>query len=165
MAEELQPHNPPELRPPFLQFGLSTMLWATLVTAIACAVLFPMPTVVAIPSIVLISVTLPAVLTTVIIYGYSYQRTFCIGAMFPSGVFLLMIPYGGMGLFRLGSNSPDDYGFRVVVAGFWVSSVLIGAICVGVRRLVERRPGSPRDRGNIGPATRIVIEDPDDRDF
>jgi hypothetical protein len=128
---------------PRFQFGLATLFWIMTGTAIVCAVLFPMPLVVAIPLILFISVALPAVLTTVIIYGHSYQRTFCIGAMFPSGVFLLMIPYGSMGLFRFGvTNAQDDIGFRLVVLGFWVSSLLIGGVCVGVRRLVEKRTDS-----------------------
>ena len=138
-AEELGTHIRPEV-PPFFQFGISTMLWATLVTAIACAVLFPMPAVVAIPLILLISVALPAMLTTVVIYGRGYQRTFCIGAMFPSAFFLFMVPYGGMGMFPWGSPSGDDIVFRMVVCGFWASSLLIGGVCVGVRRLVEKQP-------------------------
>jgi hypothetical protein len=93
VAEELRTHVSPEVRRPFLQFSLSTMFWITTVTAVICAILFPMPAVIAIPLILLITVALPAVLTTVIIYGGSYQRTFCIGAMFPSGIFLLMVPY------------------------------------------------------------------------
>jgi hypothetical protein len=141
MAGELRPKAPR----PFLQFSLGTMFWITTATAIACAVLFPMPTVVAVPLILLISVALPAVLTTVIIYGRSYQRTFCIGALFPSGIFLLMVPYGGMTPFRFGSPGGEDFWFRIVVCGFWVSSLLIGGVCVGVRRLVEKRPASPPD--------------------
>ena len=129
--------------PPRFQFSLRTMFWVTTGTAIICAVSFPMPAVIAMPLMLLISVALPAVLTTVIIYGRSYQRTFCIGAMFPSCIFLLMIPYGSMGLFRFGvTNAQDDIGFRLVVLGFWVSSLLIGGVCVGVRRLVEKRTDS-----------------------
>ena len=127
---------------PRFQFGLATLFWIMTGTAIVCAVLFPMPLVVAIPLILFISVALPAVLTTVIIYGHSYQRTFCIGAMFPSGVFLLMIPYGSMGLFRFGLNGEDDFWLRLVVFGFWVFCVVVGLVCMGVRRLVEKRPDS-----------------------
>ena len=116
-----------------------------------------MPAVVAIPLMLLMSVALPAVLTTVIIYGRSYQRTFCIGAMFPSGIFLLMVPYGSMGLFSFGANGPDDFWFRLVVFGFWVFCVVLGGVCVGVRRLVEKRPLSPPDQGNVGPQARTAI--------
>jgi Ca2+/Na+ antiporter len=128
--------------PPRFQFSLRTMFWVTTGTAIICAVSFPMPAVIAMPLMLLISVALPAVLTTVIIYGRSYQRTFCIGAMFPSCIFLLMIPYGSMGLFRFGLNGEDDFWLRLVVFGFWVFCVVVGLVCMGVRRLVEKRPDS-----------------------
>ncbi len=129
------------------------MFWITTATAIVCAVLFPMPIAIAIPLILLISVALPAVLTTIIIYGRSYQRTFCIGAMFPAGIFLLMIPFGSIGLFRWGSSGGDDFGV-LVVGGFWISNLLIGGVCVGVRRLVEKRPASPPHQGTIGSEAR-----------
>jgi hypothetical protein len=87
MAEGL--HAAVDSPPPF-QFGIRSLLWATLVTARACAVLFPMPAEFAIPLMFAISMGLPVVLTTIIIYGSSYQRTFCIGAMFPAGLFLLL---------------------------------------------------------------------------
>jgi hypothetical protein len=140
VTEELQTPIPARVPRPFLQFSLGTMFWIMTATAIVCAVVFRMPGEFAIPLILLIGVALPAVLTTVIIYGRSYQRTFCIGAMFPSAFFLFMVPYGGMGMFPWGSPSGDDIVFRMVVCGFWASSLLIGGVCVGVRRLVEKQP-------------------------
>ena len=114
-------------------------------TAVVCAVLFPMPDVIAIPIILWITVALPAVLTTIIIYGGGYQRTFCVGTLFPSAIILLMMPFGGRGLFMFGLPGGEDFLFRLAVGIFWVSSLLIGLVCVGVRRLVEKRPASPPD--------------------
>jgi hypothetical protein len=44
MAEEPQTRAAPRF-----QFGISTMLWITTATAVLCAVLFPMPAIIAIP--------------------------------------------------------------------------------------------------------------------
>ncbi len=79
--------------------------------------------------------------------------------MFPSGIFLLMVPYASMGLFRFGSfGTGEDIGFRLVMFGFWVFCAVVGGICVGVRRLVEKRPASPPEQGSIGPEARAAIE-------
>lgn len=161
MAEVLPAHIPPEARRPFLQFGLGTLFWITTATAVVCAVVFRMPVEFAIPAIVFICVALPAVLTTVIIYGRSYQRTFCIGAMFPTGSLLLamtMSPFmlvnpNSMG----GFQAYTDFEARMVACAFWVSSLVLGGICVGVRRLVERRPAPAPDLGRIGAGTRTAI--------
>jgi hypothetical protein len=159
MADVLPARIPPEAPRPFLQFGLGTLFWITTATAVVCAVVFRMPIEFAIPLIVFISVALPAVLTTVIIYGRSYQRTFCIGAMFPSVLLPLIILSGGMNvtLFHPNLNEYEAFPFRMTVCAFWASSLLIGGLCVGVRRLVERRPASPPELGNTGPGTRTAI--------
>jgi hypothetical protein len=118
-----------------------------------------MPLEFAIPLIVFISVALPAVLTTVIIYGRSYPRTFCTGAMFPSVFLPLIILFGGMNvtLYRWNLGGYEDFPLRMAVATFWASSFLIGGVCVGVRRLVERRPTSAPDLGRTGLGTRTAI--------
>jgi len=141
------------------------MLWVTLISAILCAVLFPMPVEFAIPIMMLASVAFPAVLTTVIIYGGSYQRTFCIGAIFPSGIFLLTVPYGAMSMFRMGFPGGDDFGFRLMIFAYWVFCGLVGANWVGGRRAVEKRPASQPNGESIRPAARAVIENPDEREF
>ena len=110
MAEELQADVPPEV-PPRFQFGLSTLFWITTATAIACALSFTIPAEIAIPIMLFISVAvLPAVWTTVIIYGRGYQRTFGIGAMFPSGIFLFLMSFSRFDVFRFGGVGPRTSG-------------------------------------------------------
>ena len=124
------------------------MFWITTATAVVFALLFRTPAVVAIPLILFINVALlPAVWTTVIVYGRGYQRTFCIGAIFPSTILLLLALFTvldhGTAFYRWNSpwNSPEeDFWFRIVVFTFWLSSLLVGLVCMGVRRLVETRP-------------------------
>ena len=133
--------------PPRFQFSLGTLFWITTVTAIMFAVSFRVPAVVAIPLMLFISVALlPAVWTTVIVYGRGYQRSFSIGAVFPSGVLMFFAFFAtldrGMSFYRWNSRSEEDFWFRVVVFGFWLSSLLVGVVCMGVRRLVEKRPAS-----------------------
>ncbi len=159
MADVLPAHIPPEAPRPFLQFGLGRVFWITTATAVVCAVAFRMPVEFAIPAIVFICVAFPAVLTTVVIYGRSYQRTFCIGALFPSVLLPLIIVFGGLNspLYRWNLNAADDLLVRMAAGAFWAWSLLVAGLCVGVRRLVERRPTSPLELGNIGPGTRTAI--------
>jgi hypothetical protein len=137
--------------PPRFQFGLGTLFWVMTATAIVCALLFPMPAEFAIPLMLFVSLALlPAVWTTVIIYGHGYRRTFGIGAMFPSGIFVLSMAFDHLNLFRWTSIRGDDFWARMLLLGFWVSSLLVGGVCTGVRRLVEKRPASPPDQGYGG---------------
>ncbi|MCE5268103.1 MAG: hypothetical protein LLG00_09480, partial [Planctomycetaceae bacterium] len=62
------------------QFTLSTMLIVTTLVAVACSLFFRMPIVPATFALLFVSLALPAVLTTVLIYGHGYGRTFCLGA-------------------------------------------------------------------------------------
>ncbi len=131
--------------PPRFQFGLGTLFWVTTVTAIAFSLLFRVPAVVAIPVMLFISAALlPAMWTTVIIYGRGYQRTFSIGAMFPAGILMLLallaILDHGMSFSRWDSPNEDEFWVRLVLFGFWASSLLVGGACMGLRWLVERRP-------------------------
>ncbi len=135
--------------PPRFQFGLGTLFWITTATAIVFAVTFRVPAVVAIPLMLFMSAALlPAVWTTIIVYGRSYQRTFSIGAMFPSGMLMFFAFFAtldrGMSFYRWNSPLPseDDFWFRIVMFGFWLSSVLVGLACVGIRWLVEKRPAT-----------------------
>ena len=151
MAELLAENRPPKFPRPFLQFGLGTVFWITTATAVAFTIVFRIPTDFADPLILFVSVAMPAVLTTLIIYGRSYQRTFCIGAMFPAVVFLLLIFSGEIHQLRWNLSRVVEFEFQVLVCSFWGSTVLIGAICVGVRKLAERRPPSPPRVESIAP--------------
>ena len=61
--------------------------------------------------------------------------------MFPVGVFLLYFGFGGMTrqIYMTAGPTGQDFQYRMIVFAFWVSSLLVGGICVGVRRLVEKR--------------------------
>ena len=130
-----------------LQFRISTMLWLTLVVALACSLFFSIPAVAGLPLLLAFSMVLPAVLATIAIYGRGYQRTFCIGAMFPAGVLLftlgflhiLILDGPASGFIRF-TDDARWLGLRVIVGGSWGLSLLAGLICVGVRRLVEKPP-------------------------
>ncbi len=133
---------PPARRP--FQFSLRTMFAMTACWAIACAVLFQVPSWAALPVLVLCSVAYSAVLTTVLIYGHSYLRTFCVGALFLS-VFLLppISPLSGYKLFAVTKftdlTEEDFRPVRVIFGVGWLSSILVGLLCVGVRRAIERQ--------------------------
>jgi Na+-translocating ferredoxin:NAD+ oxidoreductase RnfE subunit len=125
--------------PPRFQFGLSTLMWITTVTGIVCALSFTIPGEIAIPIMLFISVgVLPAVWTTVIVYGRGYQRTFGIGALFPSSVLLLMVPFGRLEPFRWGGMRGEEALIRMLMLGFWVASLLVGVVCIGVRKFLEK---------------------------
>ena len=138
------PSQPPPERPRRLQFGLSTMLLITTVTAILCSLVFSVPFYIALPLMLFMTVAVPpAVWTMVIIYGRGYQRTFGIGAMFPAGARMLL---GVMFYWELpfsrgwpNGGGDEEITVRLVVCGLWLSSLLVGVICAGVRWIVEKR--------------------------
>ena len=140
----------PENQPRFLQFRLSSIFVLTFVVAAACSLLFSMPPMPGLLLLLVFSMIFPAALTIIIIYGRSYQRTFCIGALFPMGLllgtvcFLLtVVLIESDNLDRCVRQLAGDENwlwFRLIVGGVWVLSVVTGLICVGVRRLVEERP-------------------------
>jgi len=131
--------------PTRFQFGLLSMFVVTTAVAVACSMTFSMSDAVAIPLFVLFSVILTGVLITVIVYGRSYQRTFCIGAVVPFGFLLFMLGFIGF-IFFIDGTPPraEPIRFRLAVDAFWGSSILVGAICVGVRRLLESQRKLPR---------------------
>jgi len=153
MTEELQTRT---VVPPRFQFSPLSMFAVTTAVAVVCSLAFSMSDMVAIPLFLLFSVVLTAVLITIIVYGRGYQRTFCIGAVVPFGVLLLTLGFVGAILFLEGPRTqPSTY--RLVVCGCWLSSLLVGVVCVGVRWLVERRPASPADQGNIDPSAKDAV--------
>jgi hypothetical protein len=156
MAEVLAESRPPKAPRPFLQFGLGTIFWITSATAVACTIVFRIPSEFAVPLILFTSVALPAVLTTLIVYGRGYQRTFCIGAMFPAVVFFLFILSSGINQVRWNLSGLSAFEFQMLVCSFWASIVLIGGLCVGVRKLAERRPALPPESEKTAHGTRTA---------
>jgi len=134
---------PQRCRP--FQFSLRTMFAITAFVALACAVLFQVPARVAGPTFVLCSAAFAAMLTTILIYGSSYQRTFCIGALFPLAVLLQPVnPVFGFGYVNLlnafADVTEENLGvIRPFLAFVWASSILVGLLCVAVRWAIERQ--------------------------
>ena len=135
-----------------VQFSLRSMFLLTAVVAVACSVLFVLPLIVAVPVLLLLVIAVPAVLTTKVVYGTGYQRTFCIGALFPAGVVLFATAwFPGLWLanvpptprslsdFADWTGKIGDY-YRCLVGMSWVLSVVVGSLCVAVRWLGEKRP-------------------------
>ncbi len=142
-ADELDRPMLSQREPRLLQFSLGTMFLITLAVAIACSLVFSMPYVVGAVLLVLFSMTLAAVLITIVVYGHGFQRTFCIGALVPFGVLLVTLAFCGVIFFIDGPPSPQseekELICRLVVVAVWASSIFVGGICVWVRRLVEKR--------------------------
>jgi hypothetical protein len=98
---------------------------------------------------------LPAVWTTMIVFGRGYDRAFGIGAVFPAIVlvFFGVIMIGELRVFSFSTESQvwdwdRRYGefvlLRLVLAACWMSELIVGLICMGVRWLLEKRRPSPK---------------------
>jgi hypothetical protein len=130
------------------QFGLSTMLILTVLVAVSCSLFFSMPNKPGTIALMVITLALPAVFATVLIYGRGYRRTFCLGALFPSGVMMvctsLMVMIHAISAYQntvdTWTQFADKVGpyYRPFVGLAWVSSILIGLLCVLIRLLTER---------------------------
>jgi hypothetical protein len=68
-----------------MRFGRTTLLIAMGVVGVALFLLFAAPSGVAVPLLVLISVSVAAAVTAGLVYGSGKIRAFCIGAMIPAG--------------------------------------------------------------------------------
>ncbi len=131
-----------------LQFGLGTMLALTALVAVASSLMFRLPSSVATPLLALLTIALPVVLTAVVIYGRGYWRTFCIGALFPSGAMLvctsLMLLIHSVSAYQNSVGSWAEFTakvgpyYRPYVGVAWLSSVFMGLLSVLVRYLTER---------------------------
>ena len=90
------------------------------------------------------SLLMPIVLTTILVYGRGYWRTFSIGALFPAGFFFIGM---GIAVFLSFSRRPslpafwrffEDIGEVTLLTGFsWTLIVLSGLLAMGVRLLIE----------------------------
>ena len=164
-----------------LQYSLRTLFGLTTAVAIACAVFFALPAWVSVVVAECVIISVPAVLTVMLIYGRGYTRTFCIGALFPAGICLSPVA-SSFGL-QIALNSLtevfDSLEPNIAVLVFlnvYFAVVLgNGLLAVGVRRSMEsggpagRRP-SPADEasetagtdanGNEGAAEQTPGEEP-----
>jgi hypothetical protein len=88
----------------------------------------------------------PAVLTVLIVYTYGCRRAFCIGAVFPAGIalllslaFLLTMLQELMALGYTPWHARNAFLFQACITGAWVWMLPVGLIAALVY-LVLRRP-------------------------
>jgi len=115
--------------------------------AVPWFLLVAIPDVLAGFAILCVSFSTPIVLTTVLVYGRDYWRTFCIGALFPASVFFLGIGFTYLSLVSRWSRATsfwhalDELGEAAHLAGFtWALILLSGLVAIGVRLLISRGP-------------------------
>lgn len=83
-------------------------------------------------------VVVPAALTTVLVYGRGYFCTFCLGALFPAGIILLLISPAFL-ILAMEPRALDDldWTFVLVIVISWGISVAVGLVALGVRSMME----------------------------
>lgn len=142
---------------PSFQYSLLTLFVLTTVLGVAFSLLFASPGWVRLLSALCVVVTLPAVLTVMLIYGRGYGRTFAIGALFPSGMTFcstaLVFTYATFALGALGYDHWDEFPQFGHASGVFVVftlglSIAVGLLAVVVRRKVEA-PGRQKPEASL----------------
>jgi len=125
-------------------------------TALGLTAVVKLPSDVAVPVLMCLAFAVPAVLTTVLVFGSPYQRAFCMAALFPVGA----MPFATLWLITVslfdapGSlhDLPDwvrfferlDTPYRVYSGASWLLAFALGCTAVWIRWRLERskrRPG------------------------
>ena len=154
-----------------MRFSLTTLLIGMSGVCVALFLLFAAPSTVAVPLLVLISVSLAALVTTGLVYGRGNIRAFCIGAMFPAGatviglIWLLCAWFISSAFGRFGGGPPpevhdfpslfahfDTFAFtlRVWSAASWIMGLVAGLVSLAVRMALQpKRNGIQLDTKNI----------------
>jgi hypothetical protein len=136
MPIDERPNDESGTAPSGIQFSLRALLLLPVLIGAVCAVLFATPPAVAVLQLMVASLVLPAALTTVVIYGKGYKRTFCIGALFPSGALFLGVLVTAPGLlFGWPTDGVDEVRWFIVAT--WSAAVFSGLVCMGVRWSIE----------------------------
>jgi hypothetical protein len=144
--------TPPQPGRPW-QFSMKTLLIVTIATALGLTIVVSLPNAIAVPLMICLTVAVPALLTVVLVYGSGYQRTFCIGALFPTCLLLYVTGW----LFGLALINPPVAGelddldqwlrffegigphYRTYAASAWLMAVIVGTLAVCVRWGLEAR--------------------------
>ena len=134
------------------QYSLKALFLITLGLAVALAVVVSFPNVIAVPVLLCLAIAIPAFLTAVAVYGAGYQRTFAIGALFPTGTLLYTTAWlMGVSLLEPPSIDLDSLEgwlaffdhvgvtYRVYAGSVWLLAVAIGWMAVAVRYHLETR--------------------------
>jgi lysylphosphatidylglycerol synthetase-like protein (DUF2156 family) len=136
-----------------LQFGLFGLMSLTVAAAVFCALLFAVPNLVAVPCLIFLAAALPAALTVLVIHTRGYGRTFCIGALFPAGLFLYatgwLLGYVAIDVqsvsesFQKWIDFCDEaaLGLKSYAGVAWLFSGLSGVVALLVRLVAESQPG------------------------
>ena len=139
-------------RPRRFQFGLRGLFVVTTVLAIFCGIVFRLPEQLAVAVSLCLLVSVPVVLTVVLIHGRGYARTFSLGAMFPAGLMFLSLLLSEYGFDVLVWEAVDDYlswhDHRLLLCVFLGAySVLVvghGLLAVAVHWLLDRGQAGER---------------------
>lgn len=156
--------EPPERRSagrPF-QFSLATLFVLTTALAVGFGVCFAVPASFAGVFVFILILILPAVAVVAMKYGTGSLPSFCIGALFPLSMCLAGLLFDPT-LRSLLNRMQGHYGlsqephawqaigdwlvivavmgndWRAMAVTSWFVAALVGLICVGVRRYLERR--------------------------
>ncbi len=136
--------QPPPRRRPF-QFRLRTLFILTAVVAIILSGLFAPSDYVRVACANTLTLAIPVSLTTLLIYGRGYVRTFCIGGLLASGGVVLISP-PVFSVWSIIEASLDAYSIQLDIAAAralaWlvltiVLTTAMGLLAMGVRWLVE----------------------------
>ncbi len=134
------------------QFSVRALLVATALLAVACSGISVAPGWGLLVILWLVTVGLPAALTTIVIYGRGYLRTFAIGAMFPAAiisVICIVSLWGTTYMMIRYHDSPRQPILLFVSLGvFFAFSIPlnagVGLLAVWIRRMVEPRRQRPQ---------------------
>lgn len=139
------------------QFTLSQLIVLMTLVAVFCASAISVPGWLSLILAACFSILLPMAFTVGVVYGRGYQRTFSIGALFPSGLVGLQgIGMIGFRLYQPFSGGPDFdadvrlwvWVFLLVVCGV---SIVFGLSAMGLRWMLEsshRRRRADEQRGH-----------------
>jgi hypothetical protein len=126
-----------------LQYSLSTLFVVMTVLAVVLSLLVTMPPLVRFIAAALFVLSLPMVLTVVLIYGRGLKRTFCIGALFPSGlaVWLCSSGYYTFLYAESGDSLAEAFYVPAIYVGIsYTASFAFGVLAILARVLTEVSP-------------------------
>lgn len=141
-----------DFAPPKMQFSLRTLLLLPVIAACVLSLFFGKPPNLIAMELALVTLILPAVLTTIVVYGQGYKRAFCIGALAPTGVLYLWSTYLLL-TFTLYRGPVDDQifpAFRWFYGLGWIAAIVSGFICMGFRWILERPAAQPDSKTRRG---------------
>ena len=124
------------------QFSILGLLGLMTCVGVATGLLFAVPAWIGGIASVLVNIAMPCVLTTIAIHGQGYQRTFCVGALFPAGVAIFGVGLG----FALTWIDPSSMLHANLTAASRISNAIVwgmipacGLLAMVTRYLVEAR--------------------------